>query len=185
MCTKCILECFSTCMKVDFTIQSSLILWLQQYVLCLFAGLSGLQTSNPSVSFPGHRLWLDRRPARGHYRQSQAAVQRQSDQTAMLHAALLPFRLLCPVLVPEAEVMERPSWTGFFTATASPPSSLQCWRMSKRGQQDDEICFFSLSHFYRYPCVWVFHRETLKSSQMMWFDTVPKTVKDLINDNVK
>lgn len=62
-----------------------------------------LNLFNPSTL--GHGLWLDRRPARCDHRPSEAAVQRQSDQTAVLHASLLSFRLLCPVLVHQAEVI--------------------------------------------------------------------------------
>lgn len=58
---------------------------------------------------PGHRFRLHRGPSGRHHRQGQAALQRQPDQTAVLHAPLLLFRLLRPVLVHQVEVIMDPA----------------------------------------------------------------------------
>lgn len=85
----------------------------------------------------GHRLWLNRRPAWRHHRQSEAAVQRQSDQAAVLHAALLLFRLLCPVLVHQTKVIGGSSWTWPFQLHPLPPKSVPPWCISLLDQHDN------------------------------------------------
>lgn len=62
----------------------------------------------PPPPAAGLGLWLHRRPAGRHHRPRQAALARQPDQTAVLHAALLLLRLLHPLLVHQAEVIGGP-----------------------------------------------------------------------------
>lgn len=56
----------------------------------------------------GHRFRLYRGLSGRHHRQGQAALQRQPDQTAVLHAPLLLVRLLRPLLVHQVEVITDP-----------------------------------------------------------------------------
>lgn len=56
----------------------------------------------------GHRFRLHGGLSGRHHRQGQAALQRQPDQAAVLHAPLLLLRLLRPLLVHEVEVIMDP-----------------------------------------------------------------------------